>query len=182
MNLSQIRQRIAHLKTRIFGFVSPEQPYGRQEMDELATAITEYGRMRQKHYGSGSVVLGAGELAMRLRETTQTILKALDVLRNQGRAEETGPHGRWRLLPIVPGERRWTEHREKRRAQKNYVVEEMLGSNSIFRLPSLSANLAILRSASRRTFLSYVLPTRRLGVRSQGYKQRSPALPRVAGG
>jgi len=65
-------------------------------MDELATAITEYGRMRQEHYGSRSVVLGAGELAMRLRETTQTIV--------QGRAQETGAPGRWKLLSPVPGE------------------------------------------------------------------------------
>jgi len=73
-------------------------------MDELATAITEYGRMRQEHYGSRSVVLGAGELAMRLRETTQTIVKVLEVLRGQGRAQETGAPGRWKLLSPVPGE------------------------------------------------------------------------------
>jgi hypothetical protein len=60
--------------------------------------------MRQEHYGSRSIVLGAGELAMRLRETTQTIVKALEVLRDQGRAQETAAHGRWRLLFTVPGE------------------------------------------------------------------------------
>jgi hypothetical protein len=63
----------------------------------------EYGRMRQEHYGSHSVLLGAGEVAMRLRETTHTIVKALGVLRDQGRAEETGAHGRWRLRFSVPG-------------------------------------------------------------------------------
>jgi hypothetical protein len=104
MNLSKIRQSIGHLKTKILGFASTEPPYGPQEMDELATAITEYGRMRQEHKGSRSVVLGAGELAMRLRETTQTIVEALEVLRDQGRAQETGTHGRWRLLSPVPGE------------------------------------------------------------------------------
>ena len=104
MNLSKIRQSIRCLKAKIFGFASPEQPYGRQEMDELATAITEYGRMRQEHYGSRSVVLSTGELAMRLRETTQTVVKALEVLKDQGRAQETGAHGRWRLLFTVPGE------------------------------------------------------------------------------
>ena len=104
MNLTQFRQSIGQLKARIFGFALAEQPYGRQEMEELATAITEYGRMRQEHYGSRSVVLGAGELAMRLRETTPTIVRALRVLRGQGRAQETGAHGRWRLLFTVPGE------------------------------------------------------------------------------
>jgi len=104
MNLSKIRQSIGHLKTKIFGFASSEEPYGRQDMDQLATAITEFGRMRQEHYGSWSVVLGVGELAMRLRETTRTIVKALEVLRDQGRALETGAHGRWRLLFTLPGE------------------------------------------------------------------------------
>ena len=104
MNLAQIRQSIGHLKARVFGLAPAEQQYGRREMEELATAIREYGRMRQQHYGSRSVLLGAGELAMRLRETTQTIVKALGVLRDQGRAEETGTHGRWKLHFTVPGE------------------------------------------------------------------------------
>lgn len=104
MNLTQIRQSIGHLKRRIFGLAKLEQQYGRQEMEELATAICEYGRMRHSHYGSRSVPLGAGELAMRLRESTHSIVKALGLLRDQGRAEETGTHGRWRLLFTVPGE------------------------------------------------------------------------------
>ena len=104
MNLIKIRRSIRRMKTRIFGFAPAGQPPGRQEMDELAIAITEYGRMRQEHYGSRSVVLGAGELAMRLRETTLTIVKVLEVLRDQGRAQETAAHGRWRLLFTVPGE------------------------------------------------------------------------------
>jgi hypothetical protein len=102
MILPKIRQSIRRLKARIFGFAPAQQPYGPQEMDELATAIAEYGRMRQEHYGSRSVVLGAGELAMRLRETVQTIVKALEVLRDQGSAQETGAHGRWRLLTTGP--------------------------------------------------------------------------------
>ena len=104
MNLTQIRQSIGHLKARVFGLPPVEKQYARQEMEELATAIREYGRMRQKHYGSRSVLLGAGELAMRLRETTQTIVEALGVLKDQGGAEETGAHGRWRLQFTVPAE------------------------------------------------------------------------------
>jgi predicted nucleic acid-binding OB-fold protein len=55
-------------------------------MEQLAAAIIEYGRMRQEHYGSHPVLLGVGEVAMRLRETAPTIVKALGVLRDQGRA------------------------------------------------------------------------------------------------
>jgi hypothetical protein len=104
MNLRQFQQSIGHLKTRMFGLAPAEQQYGRQEMEQLAAAIIEYGRMRQEHYRSHSVFLGAGEVAMRLRETTLTIVKALGVLRDQGRAEETGAHGRWRLHFTEPRE------------------------------------------------------------------------------
>jgi hypothetical protein len=102
MNLRQFRQSIGHLKTRIFGLAPTDEPYGRQEMEQLAAAIIEYGRMRQEHYGSHPVLLGVGEVAMRLRETTPTIVKALGVLRDQGRAEETGAPGRWSLPYRVP--------------------------------------------------------------------------------
>lgn len=105
MNLTQFRQSIGQWKARIFGHAPAEQPYGRQGIEELATAIREFGRMRQEHSGSHSVLLSVGELAMRLRETTQTILEALGVLRDQGRAEETGARGRWKLHFSVPGER-----------------------------------------------------------------------------
>jgi hypothetical protein len=104
MNLTHFRQSIGDLKARIFGLAPAEQQDGRQEIEELAIAISEYGRMRQEHYGSRSVLLGAGELAMRLRETTPTIVKVLRVLRDQGRAEETGTRGRWRLRSTVPTE------------------------------------------------------------------------------
>jgi hypothetical protein len=104
MNLTQIRKSIGHLKVRVFGRTPAEEQDGRQQMEELANEIREYGRMRQQHYGSRSVLLGAEELAMRLRETTQTIVKALRVLREEGSAEETVTHGRWRLHFKVPGE------------------------------------------------------------------------------
>src|ERR1700675_4047474 len=86
MNLKPFRQSIGHLRAKLFKLAPAEQPYGQQEMEQLAAEIIEYGRMKQKHYGSHSVVLAAGELATRLRESTHTIVKALVVLREQGRA------------------------------------------------------------------------------------------------
>jgi hypothetical protein len=104
MKLRQLQQRIGHLKQIMFRFEPAKNKHGIQERKQLAAAIIEYGRMRQEHYGSHSVLLGAGEVAMRLRETTHTIVKALGVLRDQGRAEETGAHGRWRLRFTEPTE------------------------------------------------------------------------------
>lgn len=48
--------------------------------------------------------IGVGEVAMRLRESTRTIVKALAVLKEQGRAEETHLRGRWRLHLSVHAE------------------------------------------------------------------------------
>jgi|ERR1700675_934780 len=104
MNLKPFRQSIGHLRAKLFKLAPAEQPYGQQEMEQLAAEIIEYGRMKQKHYGSHSVVLAAGELATRLRESAHTIVKALVVLREQGRAEETGAQGCWRLHFSAPGE------------------------------------------------------------------------------
>jgi hypothetical protein len=103
MNLRYVRQSIGHLKTRIFGFAPTAQPYGRREMEQLAAATIEDGRMRQER-GSHSVFPGAGEVAMRLRELPTQSVKALGVLRDQGRAEEIGAHRRWRLRFTEPGE------------------------------------------------------------------------------
>jgi len=64
MNLRYFGQSIGHLKTRTFGLAPTEQPYGREQMEQLAAAIIEYGRMRQEHYGS-QVLLGVGEVPMR---------------------------------------------------------------------------------------------------------------------
>jgi len=102
MNFRPFRHGIRYLKARIFKLASVEQPYSQQEMEQLAAEIIEYWRMRQEHYGSHSVLLSSGEMAMRLRETTHTIVKALGMLRDQGRAEEIGPQGCWRVRSIVP--------------------------------------------------------------------------------
>ena len=97
MYFKHLQRAIGRATARIFGLASAEQQYGPREMEQLAEAIVEYGRMRQEHYGSRAVLVGAGEVAMRLRETTHTIVKALGLLKEQGRAEETGARGRWRL-------------------------------------------------------------------------------------
>jgi hypothetical protein len=53
--------------------------------------------MKQALYGSGAVLIGVGEVATRLRESTHTMVKALAVMKQQGRAAETHVRGRCRL-------------------------------------------------------------------------------------
>ena len=64
MNLKPFRQGIGHLRAKLFKLAPAEQTYDQQEMEQLAAEIIEYGRMKQKHYGSQSVVL-AGRHAWR---------------------------------------------------------------------------------------------------------------------
>jgi len=104
MHFKHFQHALAGIKTKIFGLPPAEQRYSPREIEQLAEAIAEYGRMGQQHYGSRVVLVGAGEVAMRLRETTQVIAKALAVLKEQGRAEETGARRRWRLHLTVLAE------------------------------------------------------------------------------
>jgi hypothetical protein len=104
MHFKHFQHALAGIKTKIFGLPPAEQRYNPREIEQLAEAIVEYGRMSQHHYGSRVVLVGAGEVAMRLRETTQVIAKALAMLKEQGRAEETGARRRWRLHLTVHAE------------------------------------------------------------------------------
>jgi hypothetical protein len=104
MHFKYLQHAIGRVTARILGPPPDEQQYGPREMEQLAESIVEYGRMRQEHYGSHAVLVGAGEVAMRLRETTQVIVQALGVLKEQGRAEETSVRGRWRLHLSVHAE------------------------------------------------------------------------------
>lgn len=97
MYFKHLQHAIGRVTARILGPAPAEQQYGPREMEQLAESIVEYGRMRQEHYSSHAVLIGAGEVAMRLRETTYVIVQALGVLKEQGRAEETSVRGRWRL-------------------------------------------------------------------------------------
>ena len=47
-----------------------------------------FGRMKHEDDSSHDVLVGVNEMAMRLRETTSAIAGALELLKDQGRAEE----------------------------------------------------------------------------------------------
>src|ERR1700745_2979706 len=80
MNFRPFRHSIKYWKARIFKLASVEHPYSQQEVEQLAAEIIEYGRMRQEHHGSHSVLLSCGEMAMRLRETSNTIVRRSECL------------------------------------------------------------------------------------------------------
>ena len=57
MYFQHLQHAIGHVKARIFGLAPAEQQYSPLEMEQLAEAIVEYGRMRQEHYGSHAVLI-----------------------------------------------------------------------------------------------------------------------------
>jgi hypothetical protein len=98
MYFKQLQHAVRRLlKTRILGVAQAAPQYAPQEVKQLAEAIVAFGRVRQQPHGSRQVIVGVEEMGMRLRETTHTIVEALEVLKDQGRAEETSMRGRWRL-------------------------------------------------------------------------------------
>jgi hypothetical protein len=106
MYFKQFQHAIRRVKARIFKLGRAEQQQNApNELAQLAEAIVAFGGMRQQHYGSRQVLVGVEEMAMRLRETTRAIAGALDLLKHQGRAEETSMRGRWRLHLKVHRER-----------------------------------------------------------------------------
>ena len=64
---------------------------------QLAEAIIEHGRMTQKLYRNQRVLVDVKELAYRFREKSQTITKALVLLKHQGRAKTTDLDELWEL-------------------------------------------------------------------------------------
>jgi len=98
MYFKHLQHAIRRLKARIFRRGQAEQQQNApQETAQLAEAIVAFGEMRQQHHGSRQVLVGVEEMAMRLRESTRAIAGALELLKHQGRAEETSMRGRWRL-------------------------------------------------------------------------------------
>jgi hypothetical protein len=71
----------------------------RSQLQELAEAIVEYGRMMQAHlgYSTPDVVVEVPETARRFRETPKTIKEALVLLEETGRAQPIHLSDCWRL-------------------------------------------------------------------------------------
>jgi len=123
MNFRPFRHGIRYLKARIFKLAPVEQPYSQQEIEQLGAEFIQYWRMRQEHYGSRSVLLRSGEMAMRFEKPPYTIVKALGMLRDQGRAEQIGPQGCWRVRSIL----------SPREHASDSTVREVPGTNELGR-------------------------------------------------
>src|SRR5260370_24409157 len=60
-----------------------------QELEQLAYAVLEFGKMQHQLYRNEITVVEVDELAFRFRETKRAITKTLELLEQQGLAEPT---------------------------------------------------------------------------------------------
>jgi hypothetical protein len=70
---------------------------GEKQIQQLAAAILDHGRLVSQFHSHHSVGVEERELAFRLRETTHNIVSALVLLEKQGRASRTRRTGHWTL-------------------------------------------------------------------------------------
>jgi hypothetical protein len=68
-----------------------------QELEQLAFAVLEFGKMRCQFYQVERKTVDVKELALRLRETTRAITRTLKLLEKGGLAERTDVSQFWRL-------------------------------------------------------------------------------------
>ena len=75
-----------------------QRPQELQKLTQLSEAILDHGRMLQSSYQvpMEHAVVEVSQLAIRLRETPETITKALGLLEDMGRAERFD-RGSWRV-------------------------------------------------------------------------------------
>lgn len=98
LRTSMFRERLQELLQDLLSLLTGTRASKpRQELEQLATGIIDYGRMMKSHYAFSSVIVDTRELALRFRESRRTVQEALSLLHLQGRAEETDLNGYWKL-------------------------------------------------------------------------------------
>jgi hypothetical protein len=98
LNLERIRQAVCQLGHNLVENESRKRSQaGPQELDWLAYAVLEFGRMKYEFYKNRTTVVDVAELSLRLRETQRTITKTLRLLEKHNLAEPTGFPQLWTL-------------------------------------------------------------------------------------
>jgi hypothetical protein len=105
LNLDRIREAIRQIGHDLIGNGSRKRNKARQEeLDWLAYAVLEFGRMKYEFYKNRTTVVDIAELSLRFRETPQTITKSLRLLEKQNLAEPTEFPQLWTLHVADPGQ------------------------------------------------------------------------------
>jgi len=93
----RLRQFLTNLAAVLPGEKSDASRAGEKQIQQLAGAIIDHGRMVSQFYSHQPVGVEVNELAFRFRETAHNIVTALALLEKEGRASRTRLAGYWTL-------------------------------------------------------------------------------------
>jgi hypothetical protein len=96
MYISRLQELLSTIRSK-FSSTGAAEKDDNQEIEQLADQIMEYGQMIRHDCPQQRVFVKVTEVARRFREDRQSIIKALVLLRRQGRADHTARSEDWKL-------------------------------------------------------------------------------------
>jgi len=93
----KLREFLTNLAAMLPGEKSDAKIAEEKQIQQLAGAIMNHGRMVSQFHSHHPVGVEVKELAFRFRETTRDIVMALTLLEKEGWASRTGLAGLWSL-------------------------------------------------------------------------------------
>jgi hypothetical protein len=98
LNLDRIREAVRDIRHNLIGNRSQNRGKARkQELDWLAYAVLDFGKMKYELYKNKKTVVEVAELSLRFRETRRTVTKTLRLLEKHNLAEQTEFPQLWAL-------------------------------------------------------------------------------------
>ncbi len=90
-------EMFSNVKSLLVGADTASKVASQQTINDLAQEIMEYGRMLQDDYPGHKISVNIAEVGRRFREERSTVVRALVLLRKQGKAEPGRRSDTWRL-------------------------------------------------------------------------------------
>jgi hypothetical protein len=114
----RVREFVVSVATMFSREISEANRATKTQIQQLAGAIIEHGRMASQLYSRQPVGVEVKELAFRFREKPHNILTALILLEGEGQANRTRYEGYWmlRVQPQKKNNEVSKSHEEQRRA------------------------------------------------------------------
>ena len=98
MQLGRIREVVSQIVSDFpWSAVRTHTKAREQELEQLAYAVLEFGKMQYQLYRNEITVVEVEELAFRFRETKHAITRTLELLEQHGLAERTDLPLLWKL-------------------------------------------------------------------------------------
>jgi hypothetical protein len=94
---SRMQELLSTVRSKFSSTGAAAEKDDSQEIGELAEQIMEFGRMIHNDSPQQRIFVNVTEVGRRFREDRQRVIKALVLLRRQGRADRTARREDWKL-------------------------------------------------------------------------------------